>query len=93
MQYVGAQLILVLLSVVGAIIAAVLGWVESGEPFDQRKFLASVFRAVLAGLFAALVFQDIENITLWTFVVALLYGAGFDVLGHRAAGAISRLRE
>ena len=81
--------LLVFLSVLGAILAAVLGWAESGEDFDPRKFLSSVGRAVLAGLLSALFFQDIapQDVTIWICIAAFLMGAGVDVIGHRAVRA------
>lgn len=86
------QLILILLTIGGAILAAVLGWGESGEPFDSRKFGCSVGRAIIAGATAAMIFQDVEVITPWTYLSALLVGAGIDVMGHRASGVFRRVR-
>jgi len=82
---------LILLTVVGAIAVAILGWIESGEPFDNRKFAASVGRAILGGLVSALIFQGTEDPTIWTYVSALLIGAGIDVAGHRLSGAIDQI--
>jgi len=82
---------LILLTVVGAIAVAILGWIESGEPFDKRKFAASVGRATLGGLVSAFIFQGMENPTIWTYVSAFLIGAGIDVTGHRLSGAIDQI--
>ncbi|HUW44746.1 MAG TPA: hypothetical protein VMW50_03030 [Dehalococcoidia bacterium] len=82
---------LILLTVLGALFVAVLGWIESGEPFDFRKFAASIGRAILGGFLAALIFRDIENPDIWIYLVALLTGAGVDVAGHRLSGAINQL--
>jgi len=86
-----SQIILILLTVFGAIFVAFLGWVESGEDFDPRKFTASIGRAIIGGLVAALIFQGTENPTIWTYVSALLIGAGIDVAGHRLSGAYTEL--
>jgi len=51
------QHILIILTVAGALAVAVLGWIESGEDFDVRKFGASVGRAIIGGLLAALIFE------------------------------------
>ena len=84
---------LILLTVVGAISVAILGWIESGEPFDNRKFAASVGRAIFGGLVSALIFQGTEDPTIWTYVSALLVGAGIDIAGHRLSGAIDQIRK
>ncbi len=86
------QFILILVTVIGAIFVAILGWGESGEPFDARKFGCSLGRAIIAGLIAAMAFQDIQEITAWTYLVAFLLGAGVDVAGHRASGVLRRAR-
>lgn len=85
-------MILILITIGGAIFAAVLGWGESGEPFDARKFGCSVGRAMIAGAASAMIFQEIETITSWTYLAAALIGAGVDVVGHRASGVIHRMR-
>jgi len=84
------HLTLIILTVVGAITVAILGWIESGEPFNTRKFVASIGRAVLGGLFSALIFEGTQNPTTFTYVSAFLIGAGMDVTGHRLAGAINQ---
>jgi len=85
------ELILVLVTVAGAIAAAILGWAESGEPFNLRKFASSLGRAVIAGLLSSLIFQGVTEITVWTIVLALLTGAGVDVIGHRGAGVLNQM--
>ena len=87
-----AQILLILVTVFGAIIAAVLGWAESGEIFNPRKFIASIGRAILAGLLSSLLFQGVTEITVWLIVLALLTGAGVDVIGNRGAGAYITLK-
>jgi len=86
------QTTLILLTVLGALFVALLGWIESGEPFNPRKFSASIGRAILGGLLAALIFQGVENPDIWTYVSALLIGAGIDVTGHRLSGAYQQIR-
>lgn len=85
------HIILILLTVVGAISVAILGWIESGENFDNRKFAASVVRAILGGLISALIFQGTKDPNIWTYVSAILVGAGIDVSGHRLSGAIDQI--
>ena len=88
-----SQIILIAITVIGALAVAILGWVESGEPFNLRKFGASMGRAFIGGLLAALIFEGTVNPTIWTYVSAFLIGAGLDVTGHRIAGAYSQVRQ
>jgi len=87
------RIILIALTVAGAISVAILGWVESGESFDKRKFAGSIIRAIIGGFASALIFQGTENPTTWIYVSAFLIGAGIDVSGHRLIGAINQIRE
>jgi len=86
------QIILIVLTVAGALAVAFLGWIESGELFDFRKFGASVGRAIIGGLLAALIFEGTTDPTTWTYITAFLIGAGIDVTGHRLSGAYSQVR-
>lgn len=87
------QIILIALTVAGSISVALLGWVESGEPFDKRKFAGSIIRAIIGGFASALIFQGTENLTIQIYVSAFLIGAGIDVSGHRLIGAVNQIRE
>ena len=40
---------LVGLSILGAVVGSVLGWLESNESFALRKFLATFVRGIIAG--------------------------------------------
>lgn len=83
-------LLVSLLSVGGALFAAALGWLESGEPFVARKFTSSILRAIIAGIvFAVTSYAGLEEISPWSLFVAFLGGAGIDVFGNRIAGAIA----
>jgi hypothetical protein len=72
----------------GGIISALLGWMESGENFIARKFGASVLRALLAGGAFAATYSIVGGVSLVDIVIALLAGAGVDVVLHRIAGSI-----
>jgi hypothetical protein len=65
---------------------AVLGWVDSGEKFNGRKFGASVLRGVITALGVVVAFPaafpSTAPIGLLQYVLALLAGAGVDTLGH-----------
>lgn len=73
---------------VGALLSGTLGWLESKEPFDPRKFTATVLRAILAGVVFAVGYTIRDSLTVYDLFYGLLGGAGVDVLGHRLAGVI-----
>ena len=73
---------------VGGIVAAALGWLDSGEAFAVRKFSASVLRALAAGVVFAVSYSYTNSITPIDVGLAFAGGAGMDVLGNRVAGAI-----
>ena len=72
----------------GAIAASLLGWTESQEPFNPRKFASSLIRAIIAGVGIAAAFNYVEPISPVSYLFAFLSGAGIDAGGHRIAGAI-----
>jgi hypothetical protein len=82
--------ILALLAVFGALFAAVLGWLDSGEPFNARKFATSVGRAIVAGLLVSLtvILVPSTQVGIYEYISSFLLGAGVDVLGNRAAGVV-----
>jgi len=68
----------------GAIVVALLGWADSKEPFDGKKFLASALRGLVAAVTFA-VGVAITSTAGWGFyAVAFLGGAGLDALGKKA---------
>jgi len=70
----------------GGLVAALLGWLESGEPFNPRKFGGSVIRALVAGIIFAVGYQLADGTGILDLFYAFLGGAGVDVLGNRIAG-------
>jgi len=81
-------LLLAILSILGALFSATLGWLDSGEPFHPKKFTASILRAIIAGVISALGFSTLESAGIWEYFTAFLAGAGIDVFGNRISGAI-----
>ena len=76
----------------GGIIAALAGWLETQEPFNPRKFGSSAARALLAAVGVAIAYSYANNLSALDIAMALLAGAGVDVLGNRVAGAITARR-
>ena len=63
-----------------------LGWLGSKEPFDIRKFSASIIRAIIAGVVFAVGHEVLYDIGAIGLALAFLSGAGIEVGGHRLAG-------
>jgi hypothetical protein len=74
-----------LASLSGGLVAALLGWLESAEPFNSRKFGGSVIRALIAGIVFAAGYQLSDHLVALDLFYAFLGGAGVDVLGNRIA--------
>lgn len=70
----------------GGIIAALLGWLESKEPFEGRKFGGSIVRSLIAGVVLALGSSLAGPVDMPALLYAFLGGAGVDVIGNRLAG-------
>ena len=75
-------------ALVGGMVTAVLGWLDSGEVFEARKFSASIVRALIAGLGIAVAYSYANSITVLDIVICFLAGAGFDAGVNRISGAI-----
>lgn len=89
------QILLIFVTAIGgAVFAATLGWLESGEPFNPRKFVPSIMRAVVSGIIFVLGFGLADLIITTPGQLAIICfsvfvgGAGIDVLGHRVTGTI-----
>ena len=80
------KLYIALASLSGGLVAALLGWLESGEPFNSRKFGGSIIRALIAGVIFAVGYELSETLGILDLFYAFLGGAGVDVLGNRLAG-------
>lgn len=76
----------------GALLVALLGWIDSDEPFKIRKFIASAVRGLIAGAIFAATCTYSNGLSGTDILYAFLGGAGIDVVGHRAAGTIKMIR-
>jgi len=73
----------------GGMLAAGLGYLESTEPFNPKKFGASAIRALIAGILFAMGYSLTgSGITALDILIAVVGGAGVDSLGNRIAGSI-----
>ena len=71
----------------GGIVAALLGWARSSEPFDGRKFIGSVALSLLAAVGVALAYQFGPTPGFRDLLMTFGVGAGIENLGQRAVGA------
>lgn len=88
-------LLLVVSAIIGSLVAAGLGWSESKEPFDVKKFVSSLIRGGIGGLFFAGVgyVGDAVGATVavswWDYVIVAFGAGGFDIMLKRGQGTIS----
>jgi hypothetical protein len=82
------RLYIALVALLGGLVAAVLGWLESNEAFDIRKFGGSAIRALIAGIIFAVSYELSSSLTGIDLLYAFLGGAGVDVLGNRIASKL-----
>ena len=75
-------------AVLGGLAVALLGWLDSNEPFDVRKFGGSVIRALIAGVIFAVGYEMSDSAGWRDLFYAFLAGAGVDVIGNRIAGKL-----
>ena len=75
----------------GGIVSAVLGYLDSTEPFNRRKFAKSVVASLVAGLVFAVAYAYQDGIGVKDYMLAILGGAGVDVLANRGLATIKTL--
>ncbi len=80
------RLYIALATLLGGLVAALLGWLESNEPFNPHKFGGSTIRALFAGIIFAVGYHLSGPAGMLDLFYAFLGGAGVDVLGNRISG-------
>ncbi len=73
----------------GALGSGFAGWWNTHEPFDGRKFIGNVWRAITAALALVAFSEATQLITARDLIMAFLTGAGIDVFGNRIQGGIA----
>ncbi len=81
-------LYIALAALLGGIAAALLGWLESGESFNPRKFGGSLIRSLIAAAVFAAGYQVSGGIGAIDLLYAFLGGAGVDVIGNRISAKL-----
>jgi Na+/citrate or Na+/malate symporter len=77
-----------LLALLGGLVAALMGWLDSKEPFDRRKFGGSAVRSLIAAAVFTVGYQLSDGVNTFDLFYAFLGGAGVDVLGNRIASSL-----
>ena len=75
---------------VGGVATAFLGFLDSQQEFQIRKFCASLIRSCFAAVVIAAAFQYSDEMQPVDIALAFLGGAGIDVIGNRTAGILRR---
>ena len=81
------RLIIAVIALLGGLVTALMGWLDSKEQFDGRKFGGSAVRSLIAGVIFAVGYQLSDGVNTLDLFYAFLGGAGVDVLGNRIAGS------
>jgi hypothetical protein len=84
------RLYIILAAFIGGLAVALIGWCESHEHFDTRKFGGSAIRAVIAAVIFAVGYHLTGPVCLLDLLYAFLGGAGVDALGNRIAGSFGK---
>jgi len=71
----------------GGVLSALLGWLDSKETFNSRKFGKSAVIALLAGIGFAVGYSFGDGVEVGDVFLAILGGAGVDSLSNRVIGA------
>jgi len=72
----------------GGAFSAFLGWLNSDELFDARKFSNGIIRGAIGGAMLAIVI-DVE-ITTRVLVVLFFSALGSDIIGNRVVKAVKK---
>lgn len=75
---------------VGAVVAGILGWLETGEAFSSKKYLPTILRAAVAAMAGAVAAPIVGPIG-WTVIGgAFMAGIGVDAGLKRLVGTIKK---
>ena len=83
------RILIALMALGGGLLAALLGWLDSNEPFEPRKFGGSAIRSLVAAVVFAVGYQLSHTpVMVLDLFIAFLGGAGVDAIGNRIAGKL-----
>ena len=84
----------------GGFVMSLLGWLESGEPFNARKSVAGILASSITGILTTTAMAQTSIFTdpatpAWQIAIAIvtIFGAsaGFGSMGRKAVGAANIL--
>ena len=74
----------------GGLLSALLGWFDSKENFDWRKFGKSLVMAFISGISFAVAYNYSGEIGTLDIFAGILGGAGVDALSNRVIGTFTK---
>lgn len=75
---------LIVAGIIGTLASFGLGWSESAEPFDFKKFISTFIRGVVAiAVWIVAQYALAVDVTVWDYIAVAIFAAGFDVLLKR----------
>ncbi len=77
-------ILIIVAAFLGSLGSGFCGFLKSQERFDMRKFMSSVWSAILSAMLFASVAEKTSELGVYNFVAAFLGGAGVDVLTNRS---------
>jgi hypothetical protein len=83
---------LVFVSFLGALLGAIIAWLEATGNFDWKKFLASLLKGMVTALVFVLAYQTAKAVYWYDFIAVFVSSAGFDALLKRGQNGIERRR-
>lgn len=80
---------LIVAGIIGTLLSIGLGWTESTEPFDVKKFISSLIRGSIGIVIYILgAYALAPSVGVWDYVEIAIFAAGFDALIKRGQGAV-----
>lgn len=91
-------IIVAIMALAGGMTVALLGWGDSGEPFNPKKFAMSIVHSIIAAVVVAAAFNYTVLTSPIGYLFAFLSGAGIDAGLNRFEGTVvakvaARLRQ
>lgn len=81
--------LLIVAGVIGTLLSIGLGYAESTEPFDPKKFVSSLIRGSIGIIVYILgAYALAPSVGIWDYVEIAIFAAGFDALIKRGQGAV-----
>lgn len=74
---------------IGSVIVALLGWMQSGQPFIARTFCSTILSGIGGAILFGLAYNHFNNaLTIYDILAAVAAGMGIGAGVSRVSGAI-----